>query len=98
MATLGAPLYYKNGSSGYSSVIGYERKSNRVVRFSFKTGSTGATSISISVTAGTITNQQGDDLTSIPFYVTTSSTSHADANGADGVAVTGYIKGSSGKA
>lgn len=98
MATLGAPLYYKNGSSGYSSVIGYESKSNRVVRFSFKTGSTGATSISISVTAGTISNQQGDDLTSIPFYVTTSSTSHADANGADGVAVTGYIRGSSGKA
>lgn len=98
MATLDNHTYYNNGSSGATTCIGYESKHNRVVRFSFTTGSSGATSISINITAGTIQNVGGADLTSIPFYVTTSSTSHANANAADGFAVTGYITGSSAKA
>ncbi len=98
MAVLTNPTYYAYGEGGYSSVIGYESSRNRVVRFKFSTGSSGATSISISVSAGTISYQQGTEQKSIPFYVTTSSTSHANANGADGVAVTGYINGSNGNA
>ena len=98
MSILSSPTYYMSGSSGASTVIGCETGRNRVVRFSFKTGDVGATKISINITAGTIINQDGVDLTSIPFYVTTNSTSHANANKANGSAVTGYIKGSSGKA
>lgn len=90
--------YYWDGEGGRSSVIGYESKVNRVVRVNFTTGDVGATSISINITAGCISNQDGTDLTKIPFYVTTSDTSHANANEADGYAVTGYITGSSGKA
>lgn len=90
--------YYKDGSGGHSTVIGYESKVNRVLRINFTTGDVGATSISISVEAGCIQNQQGADITKIPFYVTTSSDSHANANEADGYAVTGYITGSSNKA
>lgn len=90
--------YYKDGDGGHSTVIGFESKVNRVLRINFTTGDVGATSISISVEAGCIQNQQGSDLTKIPFYVTESSTSHANANEADGYAVTGYITGSSNKA
>lgn len=90
--------YYKNGEGGHSSVIGCEAGSNRVLRVNFTTGDVGATSISISTSAGCIENQSGVDLTKIPFYVTTSPTSHANANEADGYAVTGYITGSSGEA
>lgn len=90
--------YYKDGDGGHSTVIGYESKVNRVLRINFTTGDVGATSISISVEAGCIQNQQGTDITKIPFYVTTSSTSHANANESDGYAVTGYITGSSNKA
>lgn len=99
MATLfSGHYYYKNGVGGHSSVIGFESKSNRVMRIDFVTGNVGATSISISVEAGCIQCQDGAELTKIPFYVTESSTSHADANEEDGYAVTGYITGSSNKA
>lgn len=98
MAKLKSPTYFINGASGASTVIGYENNSNRVVRFEFTTGNSGATDVTISVTAGTIVNKEGIDLTSIPFYITTSATSHANANKADKFSVTGYITGSSGKA
>lgn len=97
MATFSDHLYYKSGSSGVSTVIGYEGGTNRVLRVSFTTGTSGATSISISTDAGTISHQQGTEITKIPFYVTTSSTSHANANAADGFAVTGYITKSGNK-
>ena len=96
MPTFGAPTFYASGNSGVSAVIGYESNRNRVVRFSFTTGSVGATSITIATAANTITNESGAAFTSIPFYITTSSTSHANANLADGYSVTGYITGSSG--
>lgn len=95
MATFSKPVYYKKGESGHSSVIGYESSSNRVVRFSFTTGENGATSISFSTKAGTIQSVGGTAQTTIPFYITTSSTSHANANKADNFAVTGYIRGTS---
>lgn len=98
MAIFDAPTYYAGGTSGASFVIGWESKRNRVVRFSFTTGSSGATSITISTTAGTIEHEQGVAYTRIPFYITRSSTSHANANLADGFAVTGYITGSNGNA
>lgn len=96
MAILATPTYYMDGASGASAVIGYERKRNRVVRFSFVTGADGGTGINITIPAGTIIHGNGNDLTTIPFYITTSSTSHANANAETGSAVTGYIYGSSG--
>lgn len=97
MATFSDHRYYKNGTGGVSSVIGWESSSNRVLRVSFTTGDSGATSISFETGAGTISHQQGTTITSIPFYITTSSTSHANANAADGYAVTGYINKSGNK-
>lgn len=98
MALLTNPVYYRNGTSGASTCIGYESSYNRVLRFSFKTGDKGATSISISIGSGTISKVDGSDQTSIPFYIGTSSSSHKNANEASGSAVTGYITGSSGSA
>lgn len=90
------PTYYNNGSVTTSTCIGYESKHNRVVRFSFKTGVNGAKKISFNIKAGTISFVKGDvsDLTKIPFYVTTSATSHTNANYGQGSAVHGYITGS----
>ena len=98
MALLTNPVYYRNGTSGASTCIGYESSYNRVLRFSFKTGDKGATSISISVGSGTISKVDGSDQTSIPFYIGTSSSSHKNANEASGSTVTGHITGSSGSA
>lgn len=99
MATqLSGHYYYKNGEGGHSTAIGYESRSNRVLRVEFTTGDIGATSININIEEGCIETQGGVDLTKIPFYVTTSPDSHANANEADGYAVTGYITGSSGNA
>lgn len=104
MPKLEGNYYYNDGTGGVSSVIGYESKSNRVVRMNFTTGDAGATSISINLAAGVIqkTGGSGDtgaDLTKIPFYITTNSDdSHKNANAADGYEVTGYITGSNGKA
>lgn len=97
MAILSRPAYFAYGEDGYSSVIGYEGGKNRVARFNFTTGELGATSISISTTAGTVSKQGGIEQTSIPFYVTTSPTSHANANLLDGYSVTGYVYGSDGE-
>lgn len=38
MATFSDHRYYKDGTGGVSSVIGYESKANRVLRVSFTTG------------------------------------------------------------
>lgn len=86
-------VYYWGGQSGASAVIGYEGtpRQTRIVRFEFTTGSTGATSITFQTTRGTISLQSGSAMPKIPFYVTTSSTSHADAIASNGDAVTGYL-------
>ena len=85
--------YYCNGdgSYSYSSVIGWESSRTRVVRFNFTTGSTGATSIKIATTSGTISLQDGTSMSKMPFYVTTSDSSHANALASGGYAVTGYL-------
>ena len=92
MAKLSNVQYYYAGNSGASSVIGWESSRTRVVRFEFTTGSNGATSIKIETQGGTIAHQDGTTQTKIPFYVTTSSTSHKNALGSDdSYAITGYI-------
>lgn len=85
-----------DGSYSYSSVIGWESSRTRVVRFDFTTGSSGATSISIATTKGTISLQDGTSPSKIPFYVTTSDSSHANALASEGYAVTGYLTKSDG--
>lgn len=85
-----------DGSWSYSSVIGWESSQTRVVRFDFTTGSTGATGISIATTKGTISLQDGTAPSKIPFYVTTSDSSHANALASEGYAVTGYLTKSDG--
>lgn len=82
--------------AGYSSVIGWESKRTRVVRFNFTTGASGATSITIKTQKGTISLQDGKSMAKLPFYVTTSESSHANALASEGYAVTGYLTKSDG--
>lgn len=82
--------------AGYSSVIGWESKRTRIVRFNFTTGASGATSITIKTTKGTISLQDGTSMSKLPFYVTTSESSHANALASEGYAVTGYLTKSDG--
>lgn len=82
--------------AGYSSVIGWELKRTRVVRFNFTTGASGATSITIKTQKGTISLQDGKSMAKLPFYVTTSDSSHANALASEGYAVTGYLTKSDG--
>ena len=82
--------------AGYSSVIGWESKRTRVVRFNFTTGASGATSITIKTQKGTISLQDGTSMSKLPFYVTTSESSHANALASEGYAVTGYLTKSDG--
>lgn len=83
--------YYIAGSAGASTVIGWESGKTRVVRFEFTTGSSGATSITLRTTAGTISHQDGKSMPKIPFCVTTSSSSHKNALQSEGATVTGYL-------
>ena len=82
--------------AGYSSVIGWESKRTRVVRFNFTTGASGATSITIKTQKGTISLQDGKSMAKLPFYVTTSDSNHANALASEGYAVTGYLTKSDG--
>lgn len=75
--TTGAALYYKNGTSGVSAVVGYESKSNRVARYKFTASATGASSVSVSIK--NIYFGEGSKTTAIRFYITTSASSHANA-------------------
>lgn len=74
--TLSNVLFYKAGVSGYSKIVGRESSSNRVARYKFTSPSTGASGISISIP--TIGLQAGSHIP-IRFYITTSSSSHANA-------------------
>lgn len=78
--TLSNPTPYEGGNSCSSSLFGYDGK-NRVVRYTFKTGTSGATSFKLS---GSIKKYGGTyDVSSIYdllFIVTTDSTSHKNAN------------------
>ena len=75
--TTGAALYYKNGNSGVSGVVGYESGSNRVARYKFTAPATGASAVTISIP--NVTFGDGSKTTAIRFFLTTSATSHANA-------------------
>lgn len=75
--TTGAALYYKAGTSGVSSVVGYESKSNRVARYKFTAPSTGATSVSVQIK--NVLLGDGSSSSAIRFYITTSADSHINA-------------------
>lgn len=68
--TTSSPVFYSNGTSGASSVVGYEGRRVRVVRYSFTTPLEGATKISISI--GYASKQDGS--ASSPYvHISTSS-------------------------
>lgn len=60
-----------------SAVVGYESSSNRVARYSFKAPATGASGISLSGSGVSLGG--GSSSAAIRYYITTSSTSHANA-------------------
>jgi len=69
-------VYYKNGKSGASAVVGYESSSRRVCRIKFTAPSTGATGVNITwYTAG---RGNGSHIP-IKFYIGTDPGSHANA-------------------
>lgn len=75
--------------------VGYSNSYNYVHRFSFTTGTNGATNITIRTNPGTsasngIRHYQGKDWQQIPYYITESATSHVNAN-ASSYMVTGWI-------
>lgn len=74
--TLSDVLFYKNGVSGHSNVVGYESSVRRVARYTFTSPSIGASGVSISIP--TIGKQDGSHLP-IKFFIGTSPTSHANA-------------------
>lgn len=74
MATVktSSPVFYSNGSSGASTIVGYEGGRIRVARYSFTSPAEGATSISISV--GYAKKGDSDCYASSPYvYISTSS-------------------------
>jgi hypothetical protein len=79
--TLSSPAPYEGGTAVSSALFGYASSKNRVVRYTFKTGSSGATSFKLS---GNITKYDGSyDVSSIyclRFKITTDSTSHKNAD------------------
>ena len=78
--TLSNPTPYQGGTEVVSAMFGYDGSKYRVVRYTFKTGSAGATKVTLS---GSITKYVGNwDVSStypMRFKITTSSTSHKDA-------------------
>ena len=78
--TLSSPQPYEGGTVVSSALFGYASSKNRVVRYTFKTGSSGATSFKLS---GSITKYGGTyDVNStyyLLFAITTSSDSHKNA-------------------
>ena len=60
-----------------AAVVGYESSSNRVARYSFKAPATGASGISLSGSGVSLGG--GSSSAAIRYYITTSSTSHANA-------------------
>lgn len=76
--TTSAYLFYKAGSSGVTSVVGWESSSNRVGRFTFTSPSTGASAVTVTF-GSNLGLAGGSDTAPLRFYITTSSTSHANA-------------------
>lgn len=77
MTNLFNPVFYKSGKSGVSAVVGYESKSNRVVRYNLLTGSGGANRIELSFN----NNWQGNGTlpNTLYFYIGTDPDDHSNA-------------------
>ena len=71
-------IFYKNGQGGVSGVVGYESKSNRVVRYTLQPPSSGASSIDLSFT-GNYWTEYGVLPETLYFYIGTDPESHANA-------------------
>lgn len=72
-------LFYKNGESGVSRVIGFEDKARRVARFTIESPSTGATKFDITLYTG---GRGAGSHIPLRFFIGTDPESHANA-GAD---------------
>lgn len=77
--TLTSPQFYKNGVSGVSAVVGYESQSNRVVRYSLRTDSLGASHVDLAFSG---VSKGGGAVPRLRFYIGTDPDSHADAGSA----------------
>lgn len=86
--TLSAPVFYRNGVGGSSSVIGVESTYNRVARFSFVAPSTGASGVDLSITK--LVFGGGTPPETFCFYIGTDPNSHINAG--SGTADTGILK------
>lgn len=71
-------IFYKNGQGGVSGVVGYESKSNRVVRYTMQSPPSGASSIDLSFT-GNYWTEYGVLPETLYFYIGTDPESHANA-------------------
>lgn len=80
--TTGKPACYAGGTSGASYVVGYESKQNRVVRYTFTTGSGGASNVSVLIPNYSKSDDTGSSTAPLRWYIGSSSTDHANA-GAD---------------
>lgn len=92
--TLSNPTYYAGGTSGVSSVVGYESNQNRVCRFQFTAPDTGASSVEFSQSG--ISFGAGSSNVSIRFLITDDGNSYANAG--NGTPYSGTISISGNKA
>jgi hypothetical protein len=74
---LSAPLFYYDGISGVSAVVGYESLKNRVARYSFNAPSQGASGINFTFSGNS--QGKGRQPTEFYFFVGTSPNSHENA-------------------
>ncbi len=91
MATINtsAPLFYIQGISGASNIVGRENDRNRVARYEF-TVPVGVTASKISCNFGQI--YAGSGSPTIRYKVNQDSNSYANANGASGFAYDGTVQ------
>lgn len=74
--TLDNVLFYKTGTSGADSVVGYESNARRVVRYTFTAPAIGASEVSLTVPT---TGLGGGSHIPIRFFIGTSYSSHVNA-------------------
>ena len=71
-------IFYKNGQGGVSGVVGYESKSNRVVRYTLQSPPSGASGIDLNFT-GNYWTEYGVLPETLFFYIGKDPESHANA-------------------
>lgn len=73
---LTSPVFYKSGQGGVSAVVGYESLCNRVVRYTLRTGASGAGRVSLAFSG----NWEGHGTyPKLRFYIGTDPESHINA-------------------